>query len=282
MGSVFGGSSSKSVQPVGQQTTIQKSEPWEGQKGYLSDVYARGQALAATPQQYYPGSTVVPFSGQTENALSSIENRARTGSPIQDAGQAEYLKTIQGGYLNNNPYLDAQYNRAVRPITENYLKAVAPGIMGDASTGGRYGSGLYRSLQGTAQDNLGRTLGEFGTDIYGKAYESERGRQNEAIKGAPDYAMKDYQDAQALLGVGNQREALAGRQLQDLVNRWNFSQESPWSTLGNYNSLVQGDYGRTQQTTQPIFGSEQPNLLQQLGGAGGGLGLLGMGLKGFL
>ena len=279
MGGIFGGGSSQTVQPVGQSTTVQKSEPWEGQKSHLTNIYGQAQNLSGTPPTYYPGSTVTPFSQQTEDALNSIEGRARTGSGVQAAGNQQMLNTIQGGYLNANPYLDSMYNRAARPVAENFANSVAPSIQAQFGRAGRYGSGLYQQAQSTAQDNLGRTLGEMGTDIYGRAYESERGRQQEAIRGAPEYAAKDYQDAQALMGVGGQREAQASMQLQDLVNRYNFDQQAPWSNLGNYASLVQGDYGRTQQTTQPIYQSQQPSGLETLLGGAGSLGLLGIGAK---
>lgn len=276
MGSIFGGGSSSSVQPVGQQTTVQKSEPWDQQKGHLGGIYNSAQSLYQSPKQYYPGSTVVPQSGQTLDALAAMENRARTGSPIQSTGSDQYLKTLQGGYLNSNPYLDDMYNRAARPMVRNFQEAVAPTIQGNFAKAGRYGSNQYNTAQGQAQDTLSRSLGEMATDIYGRSYESERARQNELIKGAPEYAQGDYLDAMRLAGVGGQYEQQAGLDLQDAVNRWNFAQQEPWARLADYNAMVQGDYGRTNTTTQPIYKQQQNTLGNVLGGLGG-LGLLGLG-----
>lgn len=275
------GGGSQSVQPVGQQVVQQKSEPWEGQKPYLSDVFARAQSMANTPVQYYPGSTVTPFSGQTETALQATERRALEGSPIQDMGRQQMYNTVSGGFLNANPYLDAMYNRAARPVAENFRDAVAPGIAGGAAKAGRYGSGLYQEMQSKAQDNLGRTLGEMGTDIYGRAYESERGRMNDAIMAAPQYAQADYNDIAKLAAVGSQREGLADAQLQDAISRWNFTQNEPMARLGNYASMVQGDYGRTSTQSTPIYKQQGPSTFSQALQGISSLGLLGMGLGGF-
>ena len=378
MGGIFGGGSSQPVQPVGQSTTIQKSEPWEGQKGFLTDVYNRANDLSKTAPSYYPGSTVTPFSQQTEDALNSVEGRARTGSGLQAAGNQQMLNTAQGGYLNptpwlntstggvgqnefgvpirpdergygpydpnvsgpypgsggsapsntgqpsqrnapydasdvvatargerlspfNNPYLSDTYNAAVRPMVENYRDSISPGIDAHFAKAGRYGSGLYKDMKARSETELARGMGDVATGIYGQnfqaergrqdtagqflsglsqqGYQAERGRQQEAIRGAPEYAAKDYQDAQALLGIGGQREAQGSMQLQDLVNRYNFDQQAPWANLGNYSSLVQGDYGRTQTNTQPIYQSQKPSGLETLIGGAGSLGLLGIGAK---
>lgn len=274
MGSVFGGGGGgNSVQPVGQQVVQQKSEPWEGQKPYLNDVFIRSEQMANKPIEYYPGSTVTPFSGQTETALQAAEQRALAGSPIQDMGREQMYNTLSGGYLNANPHLDAMYNRAARPVSENFRDAVSPGIAGGAAKAGRYGSGLYQDMQSKAQDNLGRTLGEMGTDIYGRAYESERGRMNDAIMAAPQYAQSDYSDIAQLANVGSQRESLANSYLQDAIQRWNFQQNEPMARLGNYASMVQGDYGRTSTTSTPIYRQQQASPFSQVlqGGLTGGL-----------
>lgn len=273
---VFGGGGG-SVQPVGSQTTVQKSEPWEGQKPYLNQVYQQAEGLRSNPMQYYPGSTVVPQSGQTLDALASMENRARTGSPIATEGNNQYLATLRGDYLNSNPYLDAMYNRASRPLVENYRNATAPSTQAAFARAGRYGSGAYDQAQSTNESNLGRSLGELATDIYGRSYESERGRQDQAMQGAPQYAQGDYLDAMQLANVGGQYEQQAGLNLQDAINRFNFTQQEPWTRLGNYNSLIQGDYGRTNTITQPIY-KQQSNTFGNILGGLGGLGLLAGGL----
>lgn len=275
--SLGGSSGSSSVQPVGQQTTVQRGEPWDQQKPYLEFGMQQAHSLYNTKQpQYYPGSTVVPFSGQTQDALAAAEQRARSGSPVQAGGSEQMLKTIRGDYLNpdSNPYLAATYKAASRPMVEQFRDATMPGIDSSFIKSGRYGSGAYADQQQKAQDVLGRNLGELATGIYGQNYQQERGRQDQAVANAPAYAQSDYNDAQALLGIGQQREGQAGRELQDEVNRWNFEQQSPFANLGNYMSLIGGDYGRTQTTSQPLYSSGS-NTMSNLFGGLAGLGMLG-------
>ena len=99
-------------------TTVQKSDPWAGQQTYLTDIFsqAHDQNASGGPD-YYPESTVVPFSPQTNLALQMTQNRALQGSPLNQAAQTQTLDTINGNYLNGNPYLDSIYNRGARDIT---------------------------------------------------------------------------------------------------------------------------------------------------------------------
>lgn len=272
--SIGGSKGSSSVQPVGQQTTVQKSEPWEEQKPYLRDTFIRAEQIANKPLEYYPGSTVVPLAGQSQDALAAMEQRARNGSGLMDAGRDTMTATARGDFLNpdSNPYLKSTYDAAARPMVENYKAAVAPGIDAGATRAGRYGSGAWNNEHSRQEDNLGRSLGDLSNSIYGGNYQAERGRQLQAAGMAPEYAQADYTDAQMLGQVGAQREAQAGRELQDQVNRWDFNQNEAASRLGNYAALVQGNYGRTEQTSQPIY--------KQGGGSDWLSGLLGAGMIG--
>lgn len=267
-----GSSGSGSVQPVGAQTTVQKSEPWEEQKPYLRDTFIRAEQIANKPLQYYPGSTVVPFSGQSQDALAAMEQRARSGSGLMNAGRDTMTSTARGDFLNpeSNPYLKSTYDAAARPMVENYRAAVAPGVDAGATAAGRYGSGAWNNEHARKEDGLARGLGDLSTSIYGGNYQAERGRQMQAAGMAPEYAQADYGDAQMLGQVGAQREAQAGRELQDEVNRWDFDQNEEASRLGNYAATVQGNYGRTEQTSQPIYrqGGGGSDWLGGLMGAG--------------
>src|SRR3990172_1585342 len=95
--------------PSGTQTVVQQQTPpapWEAQQPYLRYGYEQAQNLYNAPgPQYFPGSTVVPQSPQTQQALGMQEQRALAGSPLQQAGQQQMLNTIQGQYVGANPYL---------------------------------------------------------------------------------------------------------------------------------------------------------------------------------
>lgn len=64
-------------------TTTNKTEPWDGAKGYLLDQYATiDSAIKAGKPSYYPGSTVIDQSDATKTAQNSIINTALAGSPL--------------------------------------------------------------------------------------------------------------------------------------------------------------------------------------------------------
>jgi len=272
----LGGSKGSSVAtPVGTQTTVQKSEPWEGQKGHLEQIYGQAQALGGRAQSYYPKSTVTPFSGQSEDALAAMENRARSGSDLQRIGRSGMEATARGDYLRpeSNEFLAGTYKAMTRPMVEQFRDATMPSIDAGFSRAGRYGSGLYADQAQKAQDALGRNLGEAATSLYGQNYQQERGRQLTAQQMAPEYAAADYQDAARLGQVGAAREGKAGEMLQDDINRFNFNEQEPWARLANYNSMVQGNYGRTDTTSQPIYGAPKSgsifgDVVSGVGGAG--------------
>lgn len=279
-----GGSKGSAVaQPVGTQTIQQKSEPWEGQKPYLQQGYAGAQSLlSGGAQYYYPNATYVPQSFQTRDALAAVENRARSGSPVQRAGNTGMMDTIGGKYLDpsTNPWLKSTYEAAADPMTRAYRDTVLPGVDADFIKAGRYGSESYRKQRANTESELARGLGNLGTQIYGGNYQAERGRQQEAIGQAPAYAAQDYNDAAKLGAVGQSQEGYAQQQLQDTINRYNFNQAEPWTRYGNYMSLIGGDYGRTSTTTQPIYGSQSSgntfgNILGGLGTAASLAGAIG-------
>src|SRR5690606_177212 len=60
----------------GTQQVVQKSDPWAGQQPYLTEIFARAQQLASTPQTYFPGQTFAGLAPETEAALQMQADRA--------------------------------------------------------------------------------------------------------------------------------------------------------------------------------------------------------------
>ena len=87
---------SSSSRPSGSVTTVQSNEPSAFIKPYLTEGLDTAQDLFGTPRTMYEGSTVVPFSGQTEAGLTAIQNRAEAGSPLVTAAQNLTASTMAG------------------------------------------------------------------------------------------------------------------------------------------------------------------------------------------
>jgi len=240
--------------PSGQQTVVNNTEPWGEQKGYLTTGYSRAQSdILDKPTQYYPDSTVVPFSNQTEQALGMRESRALSGSPVMGAANQMAQNTLQGGFLNSNPHLNAAIGAATRPMVDNFKTNVMPAIQSGFSGHGRYGSGLMGQQQQQAGEALTRQIGDVGSAMAYQNYGDERQRMMQAGTLAPTYASNDYQDIGQLAQAGQVREAQAGAVLQDDINRYYQEQQGPKDALAQYMALVSGGGYASQTSQKPIY-----------------------------
>lgn len=266
MGSILGGGGGG-----GSSTTVTKADPWSGIQPQLKQAAADATNLynqGKFQQNYYPGSTVVGYSPETEAALRLTTNRALAGSPVTNSAKGLLTDTLEGSYLNNNPHLDATFNKAADAVEGRVNSAFAGG--------GRFGGGLN-------QRTLGDSLGGLATDIYGGNYENERNRQMQSMLFAPQMAEQDFSDFQRLSDVGKARESLSQAQKQEDIDRFNFNQTSATNGLTNYADLLQrigGTYGASTATGPKA--STGGGLLGTLGGLTGigssGIGILS-GLK---
>src|SRR3990167_3282840 len=111
-------------------TQTQKSDPWPEQQPFLKTGFQQAESnVLNKPRSYFPGSTVVPFSPETETALQATTNRAMRGNPLVPAAQQGVMDTLGGGYLNQgNPAFAAMAERAISPLRSEYQNVVRPGI----------------------------------------------------------------------------------------------------------------------------------------------------------
>lgn len=235
-------------------TTTTSSEPpafiqpyLQGAAGASTDLYNQGA------KSYYPGSTVVPFSSQTQQSLDLTQQRALNGSPVTQAAQGYSTDVLGGKYLpggaNANPYLDATFNQAAQ-ATRGQLDTQF--------------AGAGRNL-GASQAARGDQLNQLATSIYGGAYGQERQNQQAMVPFSTQLANQDYTDLAQLGNVGGQVENLGQQYQQDAVNRFNFGQDAGGTALDDYIRRIQGGYpGGTQTSTQPMY---QNRTSGALGGA---------------
>ncbi len=241
-----------------EQTAVSKSEPWAAQQPYLTKGFEEAEKLYDAPGPgYYPESTVVPFSQESEQGMGAVMDQAGAGgNPLIPQASGELSKTMAGEYLgDSNPYLAGIADRIggdVRRHTDSQF-----------GMAGRAGSGAHA-------ESLGRGISMGVGQMYGNAYESERGRMMGAAGMAPGMAgaasKEAYGDASAMMGVGAMKEGQSGNELQDLMNRYSHEQNLPQSKLQQYLQNISGNYGGTNTTTtsQPMSGGSR------IGGALGG------------
>ena len=166
--------------------------------------------------------------------------------------------------------IDATFNKAADAVTRQYQTGTAPGVDSNAALQHYYGSGAHQWQDRNAKQAYGDTLGNLATDIYGGNYNNERNRQMTAVGNAPQTFGMGLIPGQAQSGLGQQQDARSQQEIDDARARFDYDQNLDANKLARYQQMVQGNYGGTQTTTQPIYGNPLAGLL------GAGLGIAGM------
>lgn len=214
-------------------------EPPAFQKPFIEYGLSQAKQLyqSETPQ-YYPGSTVVGYSPESEMALQGIRQQAISGSPFIQGVQDVVMQNLMG----TNPLQSA----AFRPVVEQ--------VQAQASKAGRYGSGYQQAA-------LAQALAPMALQA-----------QQQAIAQAPAARQFGMADLETLAQVGAAREAQQGAELAADIERFQFEQARPQEKLAQYLAATRGgDLGQTRYEAQ----QRQP-LTSILGGAMSGAELGGM------
>lgn len=221
----------------GQSRSRQSSvtQPWTVQQPFLRQIYGEAQGLYGGPElQYFPGSTVAGRDPFTEQSLSALFNRAQAPSPAEAAAGGYTADVLSGRYLdpNLNPGLGAYADQFRR----EYLEGIGSGL--ETKFGGAGWrtpeSGAYQAARRNADLGFGEKLSQ----LYGRAYEGERGRQQQAAAFAPQLGQFDLRRIGAGVAAGQEREAFAQRQLDDLTERFYFEQFEPYERLRRYSEFI--------------------------------------------
>jgi hypothetical protein len=241
-------------------TTTVANEPSEFVRPYLTEAVGQAQDLfQSTTPNYFPSQTYAGFAPETTAALNLATSRA-LNNPLLGSSQTEINKILQGDYLTptSNPYLQDLYNQMAGDVTS--------GVQSQFTKAGRLGSAAN-------QEVLARELGDLATKVYAPNYQQERANMMAATQLAPQLAQADYQDIQALGGVGQTKEAMEMAQIQDAMARFDFEQQKPYYKLREYLASIGAPVPQTTATTKPVFRNTGAGIL---GGAMQGAEMAGM------
>jgi hypothetical protein len=167
--------------------------------------------------------------------------------------QQNIQDTLQGKYLDSNPYLDATVNRALDNVQTRVNSQFA---------GNNYGSSAH-------EEWLARNLAGTALPFYSQNYQNERTNQLRAAAMAPDAAAQDYLNISNLSNAGTAEQNLRQQQLNAQISNY----YKPWDLLQNYQRLVTGSNAggtTSSSSTSPYYTNP---LATGLGLATGGLGL---------
>lgn len=220
--------------------------------------------------QYYGGQTYVGPSETTQTGLQALEARASQGNPLLRSAQGQLQNTIQGGFLQGNPFFQGAFQPAAQAAQTRFEQTLGD-VGSAASRAGRYGGGAMQTLQDRASGQFAKSLSDTAGALAYQNYADERARQQAATMAAPAMASADYQDIQNMLAAGQAREGYTGAQQQADIARFNFLQNQPQQNLQNYLSLVYGNpLGRVASST--TSGAADTSTLQNLLGGAAVLG----------
>jgi hypothetical protein len=195
---------------------------------YAQNYLQRSQQVADMPYQAYGGQTVAGLNPYQTAGYNAMAQRAMQGSPVSDAASSELTRTLSGGYLNNNPYLDQLVDQSSRDVMRNMDVL-------QARSGSFGNSGVY---QNTAQE-----LGDVSARIRGTDYANERQRMVSSIGLAPTIANQDYTDAQQLLAAGQGFRGFEQQNLDDQYRRFQEAQNYPQQQLATLGRGLGLNYG---------------------------------------
>jgi hypothetical protein len=250
--------------------TVSNSVPPEF-SGLASNVAQRGQEIGNLPFSPYPYATVADFNPYQFMGFDMGANQALQG---QIPGQAGDLasKTLSGGFLNSNPYLDSVVNNTLGDITNQFNTSVAPSMAATAMKSGSFGNTGYQEMEQNERNQLAKTLGGVSSNMRMGAYDSERNRQMGALQMSPQINALGYQPAEYLQGIGSTMQQQGQNVLNSWQNQFNQAQEWPFKT---YDAMM-APFGRnigSQTTTSGQSGNPVAGLMggAMLGNKMGGM-----------
>lgn len=221
------------------------------------------------PEQVY-GFTPDQLTGMSlakQSALGSAQNLlAPTLGDVEATQSGRYLLP------QSNPFLEQTYNAATAPVVQQFRDATEPGIQAEFARAGSFGGSAQNQAESIAQQNLGNTLQNLATNIYGGNYEAERQNQIRQEGLVPGLLQATFAPASELMNIGGLQQQLGQQQLdtalQNAENRYNF----PFQLLGQLGAALPTAVGGAYMSHQT---GPNPNAIDPL--TGGLAGILGLG-----
>ncbi len=231
-------------------TQVVKNDPPAYAQPYHEGLLKRAHEFSAQPWEPYPGPRIAGFTDDQLQSQQMVRGQSGMNQALSDTSRGELNKTLSGGYLGNNPYLQDAVNYGQSQVMKNY----------GAQLGRNFGN------SGVNQE-VGQGMGQVSASLY----DNERNRMMAAQNQVPGAMSASYIPSQALNLVGAEN-----RQLQQNINDLGYQQfqealNHPYKGLETMGSALNLTGGYGQQTSPNPY---QPNpVAGALGGAASGYAL---------
>lgn len=238
-------------------TTTSSNTPWAPAQPYITDSLGAMQTANNQGQ-----ATLAANMPGAQSALTGAINTANHPPAYATDARAQLDKTINGDYVNSNPYTGA--------IAD--LIAKKTGAQYDSTFGaaGRAHGGLAALLSG---QGVGDALQSF----YGSQYNNERGMQQQAIGMAPSFNQDEYTGVNnivpAMTGMAAAPGQIAGQYANGVTNATSpYVQNKTTQTSGGLGQILATGLGLASMVAAPFTGGASLGMSGLMGGMGAGLG----------
>jgi len=266
----------------GSQTTTQRTEPYSPAEPFLKDILGEAQQLyrSGAGRQFFPGSTVVPFAQQTEEALKLQQAQAlEQAQPSALMGQAagtigQFAAQPVSAYTGRmGQGLGSSYGQLTPQA--DYLSDVRSGITSDVlgSIQSQFGGMGRTGTSPAAQQAAARGVAQAYAPIASQMAQTERGREQQALESqfGRQYGASQADIARQQQGMESAfgRSLAAAGQLPGLQQQMDMRRQQAIGQLGGVGSARENLAQRQlqDQIARFQFGQQAPmNLLQQYAG----------------
>lgn len=276
-------------------TQTNTNDAWKTLQPYMSDFLKKSQTAynSGTWGTPYAGSTVVPFSQQTTDALGQVQNIAGQGDPLNQAamsnaqgvlssgGMSDWQKGALGGAYNvatgaTNVNTEGQLQGLLNSNNDNFnavLDKQAGALTNDIgrsfSNAGRYGSA---AMTGAITDQVGDFRQKAASDNFNQQQAQQAGLLNQIGQVQGTNIANQVGAGQAINNAGNQAQQLAAGYSQLAPGMYN-QQYAGADRLASVGSQYEDLSTRTMQDALDKWNANQNLSLNQLQSYGGLLGV---------
>lgn len=256
----------------GSKSQVTKVEPWVGQQPYIREALSQAQRVFGTPEQYYPGQAVAPFTQAQLAGQKYLTDYARGVQPLIGGAQrgAGFLASGQVLDVARNPYVRGMGQAMTGQVRRQLMSDILPEIETRYRRGGAFGGSKEGLAVGRAVEGATQQMTDALSQMYGQAYGQGLGAMQAGLQAMPAMTQLGAYPGQLLTGVGADQRAYEQALIDEARRKHQFYQEQPFREVSRYAGLAAGT-GTGKTTTAP---GQQTSPLATVAG----LGLTGAGL----
>lgn len=230
--------------------------------------------FAATTPQRYQGETTAGFDPSQVAGQEAALTAAGSQKTLADNAATTSNYWLNPGVLdvNNDPYVRSAIDASTRPITDQLMETVLPGLRSGSVGNGTFGSSRQGIAEGLASGKASQAIGDTGAKLAEEARQTNIRAQLQAMGLLPQTIQAQTAPATTTSAVGDVRQQMAQAGLNEQAGAFNFDQYAPFLQSKEILSLLQGVPGATTINTGSVP-PQQSKGLQALGGAATGASL---------